>query len=198
MLLLYLRTLYCKTRMVAYVNGELPPAARRRMARYIERYPTCYAEYIRQREAARELNFRMPLVGQPEKAALDRIWAAVQSELDSGAVSSSQPDTRVQQPLLRRDWRRESTAFRVRYGVVGLIMVMAVVLPLTFGANHTAFAVSLTQPIPMTATGLPTEDKQVTVLVAKNTSQQSVRETPTLPAPAMPQATMVVTVTEEK
>lgn len=208
MLLLYLRTLYCKTRMVAYVNGELPPAARRRMARYIERYPTCYAEYIRQREAARELNFRMPLVGQPEKAALDRIWAAVQSELDTGSQPASnlpasnlpanQSDTLLKQPLLRRDWRRESKAFRVRYGVVGLVMAMAVALPLTFGANHTAFAVSLTQPIPMTATGQPTEDKEAPVLIANNNSLQSVRETPTLPAPAMPQATMVVTVTEEK
>ncbi len=205
MLLLYLRTLYCKTRMVAYINGELPPAARRRMARYIEGYPTCYAEYIRQREAARELNFRLPLVGQPEKPTLDRIWAAVQSELEADSIrlpasTSANAPVHASDTILRRQWRREPSGFRVRYGVVGLVIAMALVLPLTFGANYTAFAVSLTQPIPMTATGLPTEEKQTTVLIARNASQESIQETPTLPAPAFPQATVVVTqvVTQEK
>ncbi|MBC8170519.1 MAG: hypothetical protein H7X77_02565, partial [Anaerolineae bacterium] len=44
MLPAFFRIRYCKARMVAYVNGELPIAARRRMARYIEQYPECYAE----------------------------------------------------------------------------------------------------------------------------------------------------------
>lgn len=187
--LLYLRTLYCKSRMVAYVNGELPPAARRRIARYIERYPTCYAEYIRQREAARELHFRLPLVGQPERATLDRIWNAVQVELEG----SSAPQIRR---LSQRSVVSSSLSFRVRYGVLGLVMAVSFALPLTFSVNHTAFAVSLTQPIPMTATGLPTEEKQPVVLIAESTDLQSVKDQTALPAPALPQATAIST--EEK
>jgi hypothetical protein len=195
MLLLYLRTLYCKSRMVAYVNGELPPAARRRIAHYIERYPTCYAEYIRQKDAARELNFRLPLIGQPDKPTLDRIWAAVSAEMthhtpDTG--SGGKPQRRLLTSPL---------SFRVRYGVLGLIMAISFVLPLTFSANHTVFALSLTQPIPITATGLPTEDKeQPTVDVAQAqlvqgqvVHVQAANMRPTLLAPALPEATAVST-----
>jgi hypothetical protein len=186
MLLLYLRTQYCKSRMVAYVNGELPPAARRRIARYIERYPTCYAEYIKQKDAARELNFRLPLIGQPDKPALDRIWAAVSAELTEHHTPHSGLGSTSRSRLLTAP-----LAFRVRYGVLGLMMVVSFALPLTFSANHTALAVSLTQPIPMTATGLPTEDKEQPTDVHVTFRVGSVQTT--LPAPALPEATAVST-----
>lgn len=185
MLLLYLRTLYCKSRMVAYVNGELPPAARRRVARYIERYPTCYAEYIRQKDAARELNFRLPLIGQPDKPALDRIWAAVELDLTQSAMHHNGTHAS------RRPVLASTLSFRVRYGVLGLVMAVSFALPLTFSANHTALAISLTQPMPMTATNLPTEDRQPpTEVSAKN---QLAYAQPLLLAPAFPEATAIST-----
>jgi anti-sigma factor RsiW len=200
MLLLYLRTLYCKSRMVAYVNGELPPAARRRIARYIERYPTCYAEYVKQKDAARELNFRLPLVGQPDKPTMDRIWMAVSAEMTSHHPDIGSGGTRKRRLLTA------PLSFRVRYGMLGLAMALTLAVPLTFSANHTAFAVSLTQPIPMTATGLPTDDtglptnasaraqvSQGKVLQANLVITQVANAQGILPAPALPQATAVST-----
>lgn len=182
MLLRLLRIRYSKSRMVAYVNGELPPAARRRIARYIEQYPACYAEYIKQRNAARELQWKLPLVGHAEKPALDRMWSAINAELQQAAPQ-------------RRSLGGAKMQFQLRYGVLGLAMAFAIVLPMTFSGSRTAFALSLSQPAPQTATIQPSntraaglsKDRIVVMLVA--TEQVDV----TLPAPAMPQSTPVGT-----
>ena len=74
--------LLCKWRMVAYVNGELSPALRRRMAWYIEQYPACYAEYRRQRELRLELTERIPVVfGAPSNANIKHLWRNIEREI---------------------------------------------------------------------------------------------------------------------
>jgi len=76
-----LHILYCKSRMVAYVNGELSPKLRRRMAWYIEQYPECYAEYRRQRELRHELTSQLPVVGIPQAGQLQRLWRVIEGEV---------------------------------------------------------------------------------------------------------------------
>jgi anti-sigma factor RsiW len=76
-----LHILYCKWRMTAYVNGELSPAMRRRMARYIDAYPECYADYRRQRDMQRELNDRLPIFGVPQGGQLQRLWRVIEGEV---------------------------------------------------------------------------------------------------------------------
>lgn len=173
MLVAFFRIRYCKARMVAYVNGELPAAARRRMARYIEQYPECYAEYIHQRDAARDLQAKLPLVGQPEQPALDRMWSAIQAEL----APRPQP-------------RKAAAPFRLSYGVVGVTVALALILPFTFGGNRAAFALSLSQPAPLIATAQASDTSTPTTIgMLISVGQNDV----TPPAPALPQPTAVST-----
>jgi anti-sigma factor RsiW len=177
MVFAFFKIRYAKSRMVAYVNGELPPAARRRMARYIEQYPVVYTEYLHQRNAVRELEWKLPLVGQAEKPTLDRMWSAIQSELH--------------QTPPRRSMRLPN--FSLRYGVVAFATVLAFALPLSYGGSRTAFALSISQPAPMTATTQPANTatlngKHIAVLIS---ATEQVEVTP--PAPALPRATPVGT-----
>jgi anti-sigma factor RsiW len=183
LLVAFFKIRYAKSRMVAYINGELPPAARRRIARYIEQYPAVYAEYIHQRNAAREFQWKLPLLGYPEKPALDRIWSAVQAEL------TASPETR------RYPLGLPATNFQIRYGVLGLVMAFVMALPMTFSGNRAAFALSLSQPAPQTATLQPADTRIAPAkgerLIVMLIATEQVDVTP--PAPALPQATPVGT-----
>lgn len=81
-----LHILYCKSRMVAYVNGELSPTLRRRMAWYIEKYPECYVEYRRQRELRHELTSQLPIIGVPQTGQLQRLWRVIEGEVAKPAT----------------------------------------------------------------------------------------------------------------
>jgi len=120
---------YCKRRMVAYINGELDDRARRRVARYVDSCPRCYAEYQRQRELQRELAADLPSFGRPQAAQLDRIWSAVTADLAT-------PPRRHPQPYLR-----------VRYGVVMMLFITAMIFPLVFGSSAISQAAA-TPPTP--------------------------------------------------
>lgn len=122
--------------MAAYLNGELSPRARRRIARYIEADAACYNEYIRQRDLARELSCEVPLVGQPTAPQLDRIWAAVQAEL-----------TPANPHPFRRSSRMGRSTGSARYGLVGMAVALVLALPFTLGNGTVAFAIA-PQPAP--------------------------------------------------
>jgi hypothetical protein len=108
------------------------------------------------------------------------MWSAIQAELN------------VDTPA-RRSVRLPNVNFQVRYGIMGLAMAFAIALPLSFGGNRTAFALSLSQPAPQTATMQPEEaatsmrNRLVVMLIV--TEQAGL----TPPAPAMPRATPVGT-----
>lgn len=189
LLLTLIRVHYAKSRMVAYVNGELSPAARRRIGRYIDLYPVVYAAYLKQREIARELNWRVPLIGYPEKPTLDRMWSAIQTELNLSGTDTP-PSPQPQRYLLG--------TLRLRYGVMGLALAFVFLLPLTLNGNHSAFAHSLSQPAPQTLEIQPTDTisaksgQAVGMLVETRTQVKRKLEV-TPPAPALPQATPVST-----
>lgn len=164
MVLAFFRYRYCKAHMVAYLHGELSPQARRRINRMIERDPACYAEYLRQREIMRELEHGLPIFGQPDARTLKRMWGAIQQELQG------------HHPPVR--------AFRWRYGVAGVLLMMILILPLTMGNSQPALAHSLSQPAPQTEWATSdTATAANSLLIANN----PIEVTP--PAPQHPQST---------
>lgn len=110
---------YCKARMTAYIHGELPPRSRQRMARFIDECPLCYREYQRQSARMRELQRGVPLLGRPDPARLDRIWAGVQAEL-ARPTASAPPPPRHYTP---------------GYGFAALLLVMLLVFPWALGRS---------------------------------------------------------------
>lgn len=135
---------YCKTRMTAYVNGELPLHARRRMARYIDECPQCYAEYIRQRHVQQELVNQIAAIGKPDAGQLDRIWSAIQLDMKPA--------------------RPNRAYFQMRYGLVTLAVFFALALPLLLIDKQVASA-TVTQPTPK-AIVVTTRAPEVRVAVA--------------------------------
>lgn len=130
------RLRYCRARLPAYLNGELSPRARQRIARYLDSDARCYAEYVRQRDLARELMRTLPGVGQPAPGQLDRIWAAVQA------------DTAPAQPVSRRRFPPRRTPFRARYGLAGMGVAVLLAIPVTLlGGGGVSLAVA-PQPAP--------------------------------------------------
>ena len=103
---------YCRRRMVAYLNGELSPAARRRMARYIDESPACYAEYRRQRGLHEHLKASLPPFGTPSRPQLDRMWSGIQREMQRPRSAG---------------WRQYPT----RYGVLACLVALVLMLPVT-------------------------------------------------------------------
>jgi anti-sigma factor RsiW len=120
---------YCKARMIAFLHGELPPGSRRRVAQYIDEYPRCYAEYVRQRSLQHELGHRLPSLGQPTPDQLERIWAGIQEEMRPAPRRKSQP------------------AFVARYGLATLALVMVLLIPLLLGSVDGP-PITVTQPRP--------------------------------------------------
>lgn len=121
---------YCKSRMVAFINDELPLKSRRRVARYIDECDVCYAEYIQQKQLQRDLVYKLPIIAEPSKAQVDIIWAGIQASLHPNA-----------RPVRRR--------YRARYGVITFAVLLVVMLPFMLGNALPSTAVyAATQPLP--------------------------------------------------
>ena len=162
---------YCKTRMVAFLNGELSPKVRRRVARYIDECSDCYSEYIRQRELQQELKYRLSVFGAPGPGQLDWIWEAVQDELQ---------------------WTREAHVrpWYLRYGLVTLVFVLAMFLPLMLLGDEVASAVMVTQPTPGDSYGaVITSAPYPTSVAVATTSIDLTDEIDTIIPEAVPQGT---------
>jgi len=120
----------CQRNMVAYLDGELTPQVRLRLARHLEQCPMCYAVYVHERDMARELAYALPLVGQENQPRLEKMWAAIQADM----------------ALPRRRPRQHD---QMRYGLVGLALILALLLPWTAGQRQVAALAALpTQPSP--------------------------------------------------
>ena len=119
---------YCEARMVAFLNGELSAKARGRMARYIDECPDCFAEYVRQRDLHNELKRCLPGFGQPRPPQLNRIWGAVQEEMQTS-------------PTPHLPWH-------IRYGLATLALLLVLLLPVALLGDNVASAAMVTQPTP--------------------------------------------------
>ncbi|GAB4522299.1 MAG: hypothetical protein OHK0046_34730 [Anaerolineae bacterium] len=114
--------------MTAFIHNELPPEARRRVARYIDESPACYKVYIQQRALQQELSRSLPAFGQPAPQQLDQLWLSIQSDLFT-------PE------------RRRRPTLQLRYGLATFVLVMSFMLPMFWSENTITQAAS-TPPTP--------------------------------------------------
>lgn len=142
MFVAFMRLRYCKANLAAYINGQLSPRARRRIARYIDIDAACYAEYVRQRELARELNHSLPYIGQPSQPQLDRIWGAIQAEISPITPTSSSSSQRPTPHYL------QVTRANTRFGLVGIACSLVMALPLMMGNSNFSALYVPTPPDP--------------------------------------------------
>ena len=114
----------CRFHMTAYLHGEVTPKVRQQMTQHIQECPMCYTVYIQQRDMQRELAYYVPLIGQ--RPRYDKMWSAIQADMT----------------------RPRQTRYQMRYGLVTLTLVLALLLPWTLGKQRTAMAALPTQPSP--------------------------------------------------
>ena len=150
--------------MVAFINGELPLKSRRRVARYIDECEACYTEYIRQKQIVRDLQTKLPIIGDPSNAQLGAIWSAIQSDLQTPK-------------------RTPKRIYRARYGFMTLGVMLVLIMPFTLG-NSFATTVSRagTQPAPyqdtmIETTVAPDDYRPVAMATMTADYQSAVQET---------------------
>jgi anti-sigma factor RsiW len=115
--------------LVAYIHHELPPKKRYQVSRHLDQCEKCYAVYMQQQDLTQDLARSTPSVGQADKVTLNRVWMAVQQD--------------IQQP------RRAVRPYSARYGVVALVAVFMLLIPLTLGNQNLPLALPATQPSPL-------------------------------------------------
>ena len=163
---------YCRARMVAYLNGELSSTTRRRVGRYIDECSDCYSEYIHQRDLQQELRHRLSVFGAPRPGQLERIWEAVQDELQLTRKTSVRP-------------------WYLRYGLVTLVFILAMFLPLMLLGDDVASAVMVTQPTPKNNHGavITSAPNQPTSVAVATISVDMTDKIDTIIPEAVPQGT---------
>ena len=125
---------YCQSHLNAYIEGELPLKARRRVARHLDECPTCYHVWLKHRDLSENLERFVPMAGQPGAPQLQRIWESIEATMQPSSLSRPRH-------------------LRMRYGFAMLMMALGLLLPLTLGNRNVPFSVP-SQPAPPTAATL--------------------------------------------
>jgi len=140
---------YCQAQMAAYIHGELPLKARRRIARHLDECPTCYARHNEARELNQQLGYGVPLIGQAQTPQLQRIWAGIQADM------TPPPPKKNRYPL------------SLRYSFVAFMLILTFfLLPLTLGNRNVSFSVPSQPKPPTIATDVPVTKEKLAVSVA--------------------------------
>lgn len=131
-ILSFVRRQVMLNRLPSYVRGEQSQDARRETSRLLDRDDDAYAEYRRVREADRNLREQIAPFGRPDRAQLDRSFAAIGAALNGST------------PLYKRltnslDWRARVTA---------LLLAILMLVPVAVSVNRVAAERIPTQPQP--------------------------------------------------
>jgi anti-sigma factor RsiW len=149
----------CQPKIIPYLHDELPAPARRKIRQHLDQCTACYGLYANERDLARELEFRMPLVGQAQPAQLRKNWSAVQRQMQ-------QPKTRVR--------------FRLRYGVAAFMFMLALLLPWKMQSRVSARFIPL-PPVPAVEAATQTPNLSVAkvgaTLIAYSTEDKALLPT---------------------
>lgn len=127
---------HCRAQLVAYVNGELGHRRARRVAGHLRTCDACYAAYVRERDTGRALTHDLALLGRPDVAQLNGLWANIEAQLAA-------PPTRTAQTPA---WA---------HGLVGVALAMLVALPWTLLADD--LVASAAVPVGATPAVMPEE-----------------------------------------
>jgi anti-sigma factor RsiW len=121
----------CQSHLVAYIHNELSPHLRRSVAYHLDDCPTCYTLYVQQRDLARDLQIAVPGIGRGEKPRFDRVWAAIQMDMEKP--------------------RRVSIFYRTRYGLALMAAALGLLFPWIISGQNVTLAAPPTQPAPLLA-----------------------------------------------
>jgi anti-sigma factor RsiW len=154
--------------MTAFVNHELPSETRRRVARYIDECPKCYAEYRWQQAIHAELSSQLPAFGRPSSPQLDRIWTGVYRELSAPSAPPARPQSQM------------------RYGMAVLTITLVLMLPMFLKYQGQVAPLTVTQPTPYeTLVAAVTDTSEYTHPVTVPTETQSSTAKTEIIAPAI-------------
>ncbi|NDJ60114.1 MAG: zf-HC2 domain-containing protein [Chloroflexi bacterium] len=146
---------HCRSHLIGYINRELTPAARRRVAEHLDSCPACYSVYLRKRDAAHELANGLTLIGRSDAPQLGDIWNAVQSGMAGPR---------------RRPWQ-----FQKQHSLVVLLLIIGLLLPWSFTQRQVVLAV----PVPPTP-----RDTQITQHTPSSTGFVALEPAATAAAPS--------------
>lgn len=154
---------YTRARLDAFIDAELSPRIRRRVAQHLDHCPHCDQRYIQRRELRRELQQALPLVGQSVEPDFAALWQGVRAELP-----------------------RRTPPRRFRYGLVMMLILLALVVPLTMGNGRVTQALP-EQPVPQAQAGTETHQSAKVAPPATAVASSTLEEDetpPTIPEPA--------------
>jgi anti-sigma factor RsiW len=145
-MLKYLRYRYAKTKMTAYINGELPENTRRFVGRLINEDERIYNEYIRQRQTKQKLERELPTFGRPDAGQLSAVWANIQAEMSKPEKPDTPPASRPR--------------YSLSYAVAAVMFALAVLIPFAFDASHASAAASPQKSVPETVEFTTPDNKE--------------------------------------
>jgi anti-sigma factor RsiW len=127
---------YCQSALIAYIDGELSRREARRVAAHLHSCDGCYRAYITRRDATRDIERDLSLLGTADAPQLDSIWTAVQSEIKERTPTRQHP---------RRDnWER---------AMVGAAFAVLCALPWTLTTDN--MIASAAMPVGVTPVEMP-------------------------------------------
>jgi anti-sigma factor RsiW len=144
-MLKYLRYRYAKTKMTAYINGELSANTRRFVGRLINEDERVYQEYIRQRQTKQKLERELPTFGRPDAGQLSAVWANIQAEMRK-PEKDTPPASRPR--------------YSLSYAVAAVMFALAVLIPFAFDASHASAAASPQESVPETVEFTTPDNKE--------------------------------------
>jgi len=161
-MLRFLRYRYAKTRLAAFIDGELPISSRRLIARMIDEDRRIYEEYLRFRQTREMLQRDMPILGRTNPDQLTSMWENIQIQLQTPASVSEQKST---------TYRRTSLSYSL---VVGFCSI-AFLLPVFWGTGDVSdIAIPHQQPQPemamktITPSNMPLIEATAVAVVAQS------------------------------
>jgi hypothetical protein len=152
--------------LTAYVHKQLSRTARERVAVHVRLCEQCRAALYREEQLARDITLSMPLVGQPQRNQLARLWPKIWAEF-------------LTSPGRKFGWLPS-------YGLVLVLMVLCAfaVSSLFGGPTHAIAAPFQAVPAEVRATNTPVRTDEPTISNPQPSETASVFSLPTAsPAP---------------
>jgi anti-sigma factor RsiW len=119
----------------AYLHGELPRRARRRVAQHLSECSECYAEYVAHRNLSQDIEAAVRGAAQPNNAQMSRIWQSIQVDMNRPTPVAHRIDRRIT--------------------IAAFILMLTLLLPWSLDTQPVAHALPLPPSPAVTQTSTP-------------------------------------------